>query len=272
MSGHPPGLPLTGRVAIVTGGSTGVGQGIAIALGAAGARVVVGYHRDREGARTTVARIVAAGSEAVDVQADISTPSGPDDLVRAAVEDFGRLDAVSCHAGVTAWSPFLDTAPETLDTLIATNIRGTYLTAQAAARRMVEQGQGGRLLLTTSVTGVRAIAGLSAYAVTRAAVEALARNLAVELGPHGITVNALVVGPVTNARNLGDDPEYAAHWGTILPVGRAGEPADIGSLAVFLASGASAFITGASIPVDGGWTIAGTVPGAPSQASPSGSP
>ena len=126
---------------------------------------------------------------------------------------------------------------------------------------MVEQGSGGRLLLTTSVTGVRAIDGLSAYAMTRAAVEALARNLALELGPHGITANALVVGPIVNARNLADDPDYAQRWGAILPVGRAGEPSDVGALSVFLASDASAFITGASIPVDGGWIMSGHVPG-----------
>ena len=110
------------------------------------------------------------------------------------------------------------------------------------------------------MTGVRAIANLSAYAMTRAAVGSLARNLAVELGPYGITANALIVGPIVNARNLADDPDYAARWGGILPVGRAGEPADVGALAVFLASDASGFITGASIPVDGGWTMAGHVP------------
>jgi NAD(P)-dependent dehydrogenase (short-subunit alcohol dehydrogenase family) len=255
------GRPLAGRVAVVTGASTGVGQGIAIALAAAGAAVLVGYHRDESGARETVAGITAGGGQAIAAAADIATPEGAESLIAAAVDAWGRLDVMSCHAGVTAWGRFLEVTPDALDTVIATNIRGTYLTAQAAARRMVEQGSRGRLLLTTSVTGVRAINGLSAYAMTRAAVESLARSLALELGPHGITANALVVGPIVNARNLADDPDYAERWGSILPVGRAGEPADVGALSVFLASDASAFITGASIPVDGGWIMAGQVPG-----------
>ena len=168
---------------------------------------------------------------------------------------------MSCHAGITSWAPFLDVTPAALDELVGTNIRGTFLSAQAGARRMVEQGSGGRLLLTASVTGVRAIRNLSAYAMTRAAVgnplHAISRS---RLGPHRITANALVVGPIVNARNLADDPDYAARWGTMLPVGRAGEPADVGAVAAFLASDASAFITGASIPVDGGWTMTGPVP------------
>jgi NAD(P)-dependent dehydrogenase (short-subunit alcohol dehydrogenase family) len=250
---------LSGRVAIVTGGSTGVGRGIALALAGSGAAVVVGYHHDRDGAAETCARIAAADGLAVACGADIGTPVGAQALVAAAVDTWGRLDVMSCHAGITSWAPFLDVTAASLDAVVATNIRGTFLSAQAAARRMVEQGSGGRLLLTASVTGVRAIANLSAYAMTRAAVEALARNLALELGPHRITANALVVGPIVNARNLADDPDYASRWASILPVGRVGEPADVGAVAAFLASDASSFITGASIPVDGGWIMTGPV-------------
>ena len=251
---------LSGRVAIVTGASTGIGRGIAMALAAAGASVVVGYQDNAAGADQTCASIAAAGGQARACAADTGTQSGADTLVSAAIDTWGRLDVMSCHAGVTAWGPFLDVTAEALDTVVATNIRGTFLSAQAAARRMVAQGQGGRLLLTASVTGVRAIANLSAYAMTRAAVEALARNLALELGAHGITANALVVGPIVNDRNLADDPDYAARWASILPVGRAGMATDVGAVAAFLASDASGFVTGASIPVDGGWIMTGQVP------------
>ena len=220
--------PLSGRVAVVTGGSTGVGRGIAIALAGAGARVVVGYHHDRAGATDTCARIASSGGQALACAADIADPEAAAALVATAVDTWGRLDVMCCHAGVTSWAPFLDVAPSALDAVVQTNIRGTFLSAQAAARRMVQQGNGGRLVLTASVTGVRAIANLSAYAMTRAAVEALARNLAVELGPHGITANALVVGPIVNTRNLADDPDYADRWGSILPVRRAGEPGRCG--------------------------------------------
>jgi NAD(P)-dependent dehydrogenase (short-subunit alcohol dehydrogenase family) len=259
-SGRPRSEPLAGRVAIVTGGSTGVGRGIALALAGSGAAVVVGYHRDADGAAATCAAITAASGRAVACGADIATQDGAQTLVRAAVDTWGQLDIMSCHAGVTSWGPFLDVTPADLDAVVATNVRGTFLSAQAGARRMVEQGSGGRLLLTASVTGVRAIANLSAYAMTRAAVEALARNLAVELGPYGITANALVVGPIVNARNLADDPDYAVRWGSILPVGRAGEPGDVGAVAAFLATDASAFITGTAIPVDGGWIMTGQIP------------
>ncbi len=252
--------PLAGKVAVVTGGSTGVGRGIATALAEAGAAVVVAYHTDAAGAADTLASITGFGGNAVTCGADIGDPDGAESLVAAAVDRWGRLDVMCCNAGVTSWFPFLDVPTHDLDAVVGTNIRGTFLTAQAAARLLVSQGSGGRLLFTASVAGVRAIANLSAYAMTRAAVEALARNLAVELGPHGITANALVVGPTVNARNLADDPDYAAHWGGILPVGRAGEPADVGAVAAFLASDGAGFITGASIPVDGGWVMAGRVP------------
>ncbi len=263
-TGRPvPGV-LTGRVAVVSGASTGIGRGIAVAFAGAGADVVVGYHRDAAGADTTMGMIRAAGGRALTCAADIATLEGAAALVAAATEGWGRLDIMSCHAGVTSWGPFLDVSPEALDAVVATNIRGTFLTAQAAGRCMVEQGTGGRLLLTTSVTGTRAIANASAYAMTRAAVEALARSLALELGRHGITANALVVGPVVNDRNVADDPGYAANWGGILPVGRVGQPADVGAVATFLASDASTFVSGASIPVDGGWIATGLVPDPPS--------
>lgn len=250
------------RVAIVTGASTGIGRAIAQRLAADGCAVVVGCNRDAAGAGTTVRSIIDAGGQAVTWTGDIGLDGAADDLVARAVDAFGGLDVMCAHAGITMWSPILDTPASALDTVIATNIRGTFLTVQAAARRMVQQGRGGRIVLTASVTGMRAIRGASAYGLTRAAVEALTRSLAVELGPHGITANAVIPGPITNDRNLADDPAYAEHWASIVPVGRAGEPTDVAALVAYLASEASGFVNGVSIPVDGGWLVAGRTPDA----------
>ena len=122
---------------------------------------------------------------------------------------------------------------------------------------MVEQGQGGRIVLTSSVTAQRAIAGGSAYAMTKAGIEALARNLAIELGDAGITVNAVTPGSIVNERNLADDPAYAERWGSVNPIGRVGSGADVLAAIRFLIGPDAGFITGQTIVVDGGWTTAG---------------
>ncbi len=254
-------MPTTSRrVAVVTGASTGIGRAIALRLAADGMAVVVGCHRDTAGAEATRRAIIDAGGQAVTWAGDIGASGAADDLVGRAVDTYGGIDVMCAHAGITTWSPILDTPVETLDAILATNIRGTFLTAQAAARRMVAQGRGGRIVLTASVTGVRAIVGASVYGLTRAAVESLTRSLAVELGPHGITANAVVPGPITNERNLADDAAYAEHWASIVPAGRAGEPADVAALVAFLASADSGYVNGVSIPVDGGWIVAGRTP------------
>jgi 3-oxoacyl-[acyl-carrier protein] reductase len=153
--------------------------------------------------------------------------------------------------------PFLEATEEHFDSLVAANLRSAYFSSQAAARVFVAQGGGGRLILTSSVQGSLAVPDHAAYAMTKAGVAALARNLAVELGPHGVTVNAVVPGPITNRRNLDDDPRYDDRWAEMLPAARVGAVADVAALVVFLASGAAAFITGTSIPVDGGWLATG---------------
>ncbi len=247
---------------IVTGASTGIGQAMAVAFGALGDAVVVGYHHDEAGATETCAAVREAGGRALGVQADIALTADSDALVEAAVREFGRLDVMCCHAGVTAWGSFLDVSDDQLDGVLAANVRGTFVSARAAARQMVTQGNGGRLLLTSSVTGVLAVEDASAYATTRAAVLGLTRSLALELGRHRITVNAIIPGPILNERNLGADPDYAEHWAGVLPVGRVGQPSDVAALAVFLASPEAGFITGACIPVDGGLTAISVEPAA----------
>lgn len=165
-----------------------------------------------------------------------------------------------CHAGLTLFGPFLEVEPDSFDRIVATNLRGTFFAAQAAARRMVEQGRGGRIVLTSSVTAHRAIDGASAYAMTKAGIEALVRNLAVELGSAGITVNAVAPGSIVNDRNLGDDPAYAERWGAISPVGRVGQASDVLEAIRYLIGPGAGFVTGQTLVIDGGWTTAGRAP------------
>jgi 3-oxoacyl-[acyl-carrier protein] reductase len=247
-------------VAIVTGGATGIGRAISEGLAADGLAVVVGYFGNEAGAAETGRAIEADGGEVRLVRGDAGDPAVGAALVEAAVASFGRLDVLCGHAGLTLFRRFLEMDPDTFDGLVATNLRGTFFTAQAAARRMVEQGRGGRIVLTSSVTAHRAIDGGSAYAMTKAGIEALARNLAFELGDAGITVNAVTPGSIVNERNLADDPGYAERWGALNPVGRAGSGADVLAAIRFLIRPDAGFVTGQTIVVDGGWTTAGRTP------------
>ncbi|MBI3762500.1 MAG: SDR family oxidoreductase, partial [Chloroflexi bacterium] len=142
----------------------------------------------------------------------------------------------------------------------AVNLRGSYFTAQAAARQMRAQGGGGRIIFSSSITGAQAVAYVSAYAMCKAALRMLARNLVAELSPHRITVNALLIGATVTPRNLRDDPDYDEHWGAVIPLGRAAQPDDVASAALFLCSNSGAFITGATLAVDGGWSCVSPTP------------
>ncbi len=252
---------LTGKTALVTGASKGIGHALAIALGRAGASVVAGYNSDEAGAQVAVQRILEDGGRAIAVESDVATVAGCREIVERAVREFGRLDIACCHAGITSWGRFLDYTEEAFEAVTATNLKGTYFTAQAAARRMVEQGEGGRIIVTSSVTGNQAVPYLSAYAMTKGGVQMLVRNLVLELSPYQITINAVAPGSIVNERNLRDDPNYADDWAGVVPLGRAGQPQDVASAVLFFASDEAAWITGTTLVVDGGWTAYSPTPG-----------
>jgi 3-oxoacyl-[acyl-carrier protein] reductase len=247
-------VDLTGKVALVTGASKGIGYELAVQLARAGAAVVANYNRDRAGAERAVEEIKKAGGQAIAAQGDITQVEACRDLVARCVREFGRIDIACCHAGITSWGNFLDYTEEAFDTVVNTNLKGTYFTAQAAARQMLKQGSAGRIILTSSVTGNQAVQYLSAYAMTKAGIQMLAKNLVLELSPHGITINAVAPGSITNERNMSDDPDYDTNWAGVIPLRRAGKPADIAAAVLFLASDEASFINGQTIIVDGGWT------------------
>jgi 3-oxoacyl-[acyl-carrier protein] reductase len=223
--------------------------------------VVANYHTDRAGAEAAVVAIREAGGRAVAVGGDVAQPPVGRALVARAVAEFGRLDIACCHAGITSWGKFLDYTEEAFDAVVQTNLKGVYFTAQAAARQMAAQGEGGRIIITSSVTGVQAVPYLSAYGMTKGGLQQLARNLVLELSPYGITINAVAPGSILNERNLADDPDYGPKWAEVIPLGRAGEPQDVVEAILFLASDGAGWITGQTLIVDGGWTAYSPTPG-----------
>jgi NAD(P)-dependent dehydrogenase (short-subunit alcohol dehydrogenase family) len=252
--------PLSGRVAVVTGASHEIGAAMAEELARLGAAVAIAHREAPELAAEVAGRIRAAGGRAIEVDGNLSLVDDNRRLVERTAEELGRLDVFVANAGLTRWAPFLDVDEETWDTVVDLNLKGSYFGAQAAARQMVAQGEGGRIVFSSSVTGTLAIENGSAYAVTKAGLQHMARVLALELGGHGITVNTLAIGATVNERNLADDPDYAEHWAGVLPSGRAGTPGDVAAALGFLVSPGAAQITGHTLAVDGGWSGMGVTP------------
>jgi glucose 1-dehydrogenase len=175
---------------------------------------------------------------------------------------FGRLDRldilVNC-AGVTGWMDLADPSETTWDQVIDTNLKGTFFCSTEAARLM-RTGGGGSIVNVSTVVAARALRNLAAYAASKGGINALTIQLAAELAPDRIRVNAFAPGATNVERNLADDPHYVEHWAPLIPLGRVAEPEDMVGPAVFLASDQSAYVTGQVLYVDGGWTVAGKYP------------
>ena len=244
---------LAGKVALVTGASREIGAAMAEALAWAGAAVLVAHLGEAELAQATVDRIRAAGGTAEAHEADCASLPENQAMVDRAVAAFGRLDIFAANAGLTRYLPFLDYDEATYDTVMDLNLKGSFFGAQAAARQMIKQGDGGRIVFSSSVTGVAALPGLSAYGVTKAGLRHMARCLALELGPHRIAVNALGIGAILNERNLNDNPNFAALWARLSPAGRVGYPEDVARALLYLVE--NPYVTGETLMVDGGWTV-----------------
>jgi 3-oxoacyl-[acyl-carrier protein] reductase len=246
------------RAAVVTGAGQGIGREIARRLALEGTSVLVNdldAARAEDAARAIDAEGGIARAAGGDV-ADVDTTRG---LVERAVAEFGRLDVAVANAGITMHRDFLDYRTEDLDRLLAVNLRGSFFLAQAAARRFREQGTPGRILFLSSVTGHMAIRQMAPYGMTKAALEALARNLSLEMAPFGITVNAVAPGATATPRTV-SDAGWEGAWAEATPNGRVATTADVAAAALFLLSDEAAHVTGQSLVVDGGWTALGAVP------------
>lgn len=253
-------MDLNGKAAIVSAASREIGATIAATLAAAGCSVLATHYDEAELAEQVAARIRAAGGRIRIHEADLSRVAANYELVELAVREFGRLDYFIANAGVTIGGPFLEVDEAAWDTLAGLNLKGSFFGAQAAARAMIAQGQGGRIIFSSSVTGVAACPGLSAYGITKAALRHMAATLGGELGRHGITVNALGIGATLNERNLRDNPNYEADWGGINPTGRVGTPQDVANAVMFLLSPAASMVNGHTLMIDGGWANMAAMP------------
>lgn len=248
-----------GKVAIVTGAGVGIGYVIARQLALQGASVTLN-DIDEAVATEAAQKIVDAGGVCRASVGDVSDVGYLREMVKNTVEAYSRLDIAVANAGLTSWGDFFDYEPERFDRVMGVNLRGSYFLAQAAARQMRDQGDGGRILLMSSVTGHQAIEFVSAYGMSKAALEMMAKNLVIELSRHKITINTIAPGATVTPRNLDDDPEYEAHWGTVIPLQETAYPEDIANAALFLLSSQASHITGQTLVVDGGWTAISPTP------------
>src|SRR5262245_57843398 len=251
-------MSLDGKRALVTGaGSRGIGRAIAEALGAAGAAVAAHYYGDDSVALELVGRLRASGRRAVALPADLADPSVARALVRRAADELGGLDVAVCCAAVLSRVPFLDVTDAEWDRVHAVNLRGYFAVGQEAARHMVAQGAGGRIIMVSSVNQVTVNRGIAHYAATKGGVMQLAKAMALELAPTGVTVNLIAPGTIETDLNracLAEAGNRRAKLG-LIPMDRIGRPEDVAGAAVYLASEAAAYVTGATIVVDGGLTL-----------------
>lgn len=241
------------KVAIVTGAGQGIGYEICRALAEEGAAVVLN-DLDPELTDRAVKRIrETTHGRCLAMAGDSSDLVFIRDMVDAAVNEFGRLDIAIANAGITLFGDFFTYPKESFDRVMQVNLGGSFFLAQAAAGQMKKQASGGSILLMSSVTGHQAHKDLAAYGMSKAALEMLAKNLVIELSPFKINVNTIAPGATLTERTL-NDPEYAATWSRLTPMGRPASVNDIANTALFLVSDKAKHITGQSLVVDGGWT------------------
>ncbi|MDQ3653538.1 MAG: glucose 1-dehydrogenase [Chloroflexota bacterium] len=245
---------LQDKIVLVTGGSRGIGRGIAETVAAEGAHVAINYSQSEAKANEVVAAIHALGRRAITVQADVADRRQVEAMVAKVTADLGPIDVLVSNAGVESIVPFLDLDDEEWARVTAVNLKGPWTCGQVVARAMVARGGGGAIVNIGSIQAGMVFPGRTHYAPTKRGLEALTTNMAVELAPHGIRVNCLHPGLFDTDMTswVMDDPEILPHVLERIPLGRAAQPAEMGPAVVFMASDDSSYVTGQSLYVDGG--------------------
>jgi len=247
-------MRLEGKTAIVTGAGTGIGQAIALAFAKEGASVVVDYVGDASVAEETLSKINAMGGKSLGVAADVSNPDQVNGLIQQTLAAFGKLDIFVNNAGIEKKFAFVDYPLEEWQKIVAVNLTGAFLCSQAAARQMIAQGSGGRIINISSIHEDLAFPLNAPYSATKGGIRMLMRTIAVELAPHQITVNN--IGPGAIFTPIDKDVEIDAKLNdqilAEIPLGRWGKPEEVAQLAVYLASDDAAYITGSTHFIDGG--------------------
>jgi glucose 1-dehydrogenase len=248
-------MNLQGKVALVTGSSQGIGQAIAAYLAQAGADIVIDYRSHPDGAKETVAMVEAAGRKGHMVQADLSAIDDIRKLVSEGIQHFGKLDILVNNAGVDGKNAdFWDISEADYDAVLNLNLKGTFFTTQAFVQHLIGTKRTGKIINISSVHEEMAFPHFTSYCASKGGVKMMMRNLAVELGPLGITINNIAPGAIEtpiNTKLLNDTAKLDALKRNI-PLGRLGKPEDIAPMVVFLASSAADYVTGSTFYADGG--------------------
>jgi NAD(P)-dependent dehydrogenase (short-subunit alcohol dehydrogenase family) len=247
-----------GEVAIVTGAGQGIGFEIARRLANCGAFVLLN-DVDESLAKNAVDKILHEGNNCIALPGDASDVDFIQHMVNAAVEQFGKLTLAVANAGLSLYGNFFEYTKDDFQKVVNLNLQGSFFLAQSASRQMIKQQSGGSILFMSSVVGHQALKDLAAYAMTKAALKMLAKNLVIELSKYGITTNAIAPGATLTERTL-SFINYEAEWSSMIPAGRPATVSDIANAVLFLLSKESRHITGQTIIVDGGWTSVSPAP------------
>jgi len=249
-------MRLQGKIAIVTGAARGIGRAIALRFGQEGARVAIVDLRETEG-RETMHQIEAAGGQAIFVLTDVSRGDQVQAMVQAVLGRWGTVDILVNDAGICPFEGFLETPEALWDQVLDVNLKGYFLVSQAVAKIMVERGIKGRIIAVSSISAEFGGSQQAHYCASKAGINLLVKSMAISLGPHGITVNAVLPGTVETDinRDALSDPATREYWSKRAPLGRLGQPDDIAGPVLFFATEDSAWCTGALLVVDGGVSV-----------------
>jgi glucose 1-dehydrogenase len=247
-------MTLEGKVAIVTGSNSGIGKAIALSLAAHGADLVIDYVTHPEAADEVVKEITATGRRAISVDADVSKVADLQRLVDAAVEQLGRVDIMVNNAGVETRTSILDTTEEQYEKVLEINLKSAFFGTQIAAKQMIKQGDGGRIINITSVHEDWPMPNNTAYCLSKGGMRMLTRTAGVELGPHGVLVVGVGPGAVETPINLAtmNDPAAMKTLDTAIPMGRMAKPEEIADVVAFVAGDGASYLTATTIFADGG--------------------
>lgn len=249
-------MRLDNKVALITGGAQGIGRAIAVRFAAEGAKVAIA-DLHAEAMKDTVSLIESKGGHALALEADVRHKAQVDRMVDAALAQWGRLDILVNGAGINRTASFLEITEEDWDAHLDIILKGTFLVSQRAAQAMVKQGDGGSIIQISSVNGLSAEADQAHYNAAKGGINLLAMSMAVELAAHGIRVNSLCPGFIETrlTKPLIDNPPAIAEYLKSIPMGRVGQPEEIASAALFMASDESRYMTGHTMVIDGGQVI-----------------
>ena len=244
---------MTGKLALITGGSTGIGRHLVTAMGRAGYAVAFCYRSSQSAADEIAGTLEAGGHRVFARRCDVGIKADVEAFTEAAVEWHGAApDVLINNAGIQTWSPLLDLPEDRWDEVLRTNLKGCFLNTQTVGRLMARSGRGGAIINIGSGCNKLAFPNLVDYTASKGGIEQFTKSAAVELGKFGITVNCVAPGAIATDRTAEEAPDYAASWSALTPMGRVGTPEDVAGVVLFFASDAARFVTGQTLWVDGG--------------------